>query len=90
MNEKTASLEAEMLLQAKLSIAQNRSVLDLVDTATRRNIAQILGYSDFGTDGWLISACSYLGGETPLEVLKTDSSRVIRAAIHRANWRNPG
>ena len=72
MNEKTASLEAEMLLQAKLSIAQ------------------ILGYSDFGTDGWLISACSYLGGETPLEVLKTDSSRVIRAAIHRANWRNPG
>lgn len=90
MNLKTAALEAQMLLEAKGIISKNRLALDLIDASTRKRISEILGYSEFGTDAWLVSACSYLDGKAPMDVLKLDSSKVIEAAIRKSNWRNPG
>lgn len=90
MNEKTAVLEAKMRLEVEEAINEKRSALDLVDTTTRKNIARLLGYSDFATDAWLISPCSYLDARAPLDILKFNSAKVIEAAIHKANWRNHG
>lgn len=90
MNEKTKIIEARMLFEAKQSIANERHILDLVDATIRRHIMEILGYGDFGTDAWLISPCSYIGGARPVDVIRNDPTKVIEAAVHKANWKNPG
>lgn len=90
MNEKTAALEAKMLLEVKEAITKKRFELDLVDATIRKNIASILGYNDFAIDAWLISPCSYLDASAPLDVLKFNSSKVVEAAVRKSNWINPG
>jgi hypothetical protein len=90
MNKKVAALEAQMLSEAKEAIAKKRNALDSIDAAMRAHITKILGYSDFGTEVWLISPCSYLDGERPLNVLSVNSSKVIEAAIRKSKWTNPG
>lgn len=90
IDDETKAIEAKMRVAVQQRIAEERNTLDKVDLATRTQITNILGYSDFGTDGWLISPCSYLGGKRPLDLLEADTHKAISAAIHTASWVTSG
>ena len=82
-NEEIQAIEAQMLIELKDQIADNRNALDAIDPSIRSCVSNILGYGPISTEGWFISACSILDGQRPIDVLKTDESRVFDAALHK-------
>lgn len=88
-SDKIEAIEIQMHSEAMMIIAEERNSLDQVDNVTRMQLANILGYGNFGIDAWLVSPCSFLGGERPLDLLPTNREKLIAAATHKSRWVNP-
>jgi hypothetical protein len=86
MDNEIEAIEARMLSAAQQMVRENREALDRVDLAKKQRISEILGYGPFGTEGWLVSPCSYLGGRRPLDLLEIDELAVSTAAVRVGKW----
>lgn len=83
MREKIQAIEAQMLTEVRQIVADNRDILHVLDPAVRLQICSILRYGPLSTDAWLVTPCSYLDAQRPIDVLSVDQERVFAAAKHR-------
>lgn len=73
-----------MLLEVRAIVAENRGILDLLDPSLLERIASILGYGPLSTEAWLVTPCSYLDAQRPIDALAVDGEKVFAAAQRRA------
>lgn len=83
MEEDTQAIEAQMLIEVRQIVAENQDILNLLDPSIRSQICSILRYGPLSTDAWLVTPCSYLGAQRPIDVLSVDQERVFAAAERR-------
>lgn len=79
----TKAIEVQMLVEVREIVAENRTILDLIGCSARSQIAAILNYGPLSTDAWLVTPCSYLDGDRPIDILSYDQEKVFAAARRR-------
>lgn len=76
----TRQLELAMLRKVKDEIARNRKSLDAISSDKIFELIDCFGFGRFGVEAWLVSSCSYLNGDRPIDRILVNYPEVIAAA----------